>query len=203
MKNHDKIFEEEFLPHADSLTNFAYYLAQDENDVEDLVQDTFMKAYKAASSYEEGTNSKAWLFRIMKNTFINEYKRKQRRGKKVDYEEIITYHDEEDSPLTSYTDLRTEIFGGMMGDEMMNAINDLPIEYRTILLLCYVEEFQYEELAAIFDIPIGTVRSRLARARGLLKEKLKSYATSLGYGKNLLENDVHTPNGIIEGGNEK
>lgn len=198
MKNHDKIFEEEFLPHADSLTNFAYYLAQDENDVEDLVQDTFMKAYKAASSYEEGTNSKAWLFRIMKNTFINEYKRKQRRGKKVDYEEIITYHDEEDSPLTSYTDLRTEIFGGMMGDEMMNAINDLPIEYRTILLLCYVEEFQYEELAAIFDIPIGTVRSRLARARGLLKEKLKSYATSLGYGRNLFENDVHN-----EGGSEK
>ena len=192
MKNHDKIFEEEFLPHADSLTNFAYYLVQDENEVEDLVQDTFMKAYRAAGSYEEGTNSKAWLFRIMKNTFINEYKRKQRRGKKVDYEEIITYHDEEDSPLTSYTDLRTEIFGSMMGDEMMKAINDLPIDYRTILLLCYVEEFQYEELAAIFDIPIGTVRSRLARARGLLKEKLKTYASSLGYGKedkNIIPND--------------
>ena len=184
MKSHDKIFEEEFLPHADALTNFAYYLTQDENDVEDLVQDTLMKAYKAAGSYEEGTNSKAWLFRIMKNTFINEYKRRQRRGKKVDYEEIITYHDEEDSPLTSYTDLRTEIFGGMMGDEVMIAINDLPTEYRTILLLCYVEEFQYEELAAIFDIPIGTVRSRLARARGLLKDKLASYASSLGYGKN-------------------
>lgn len=183
MKNHDKIFEEEFLPHADSLTNFAFYLTQDEDDVEDLVQDTLLKAYKAAGSYEEGTNSKAWLFRIMKNTFINEYKRKQRRGKKVDYEEIITYHDEEDSPLTSYTDLRTEIFGGMMGDEVMTAINDLPTEYRTILLLCYVEEFQYEELAAIFDIPIGTVRSRLARARGLLKEKLHGYASSLGYGK--------------------
>jgi RNA polymerase sigma factor (sigma-70 family) len=184
MKSHDKIFEEEFLPHADALTNFAYYLTQDENDVEDLVQDTLMKAYKAAGSYEEGTNSKAWLFRIMKNTFINEYKRKQRRGKKVDYEEIITYHDEEDSPLTSYTDLRTEIFGSMMGDEVMIAINDLPIEYRTILLLCYVEEFQYEELAAIFDIPIGTVRSRLARARGLLKEKLLPYASTMGYGKN-------------------
>lgn len=190
MKNHDKIFEEEFLPHADSLTNFAYYLVQDENDVEDLVQDTFLKAYRAAGSYEEGTNSKAWLFRIMKNTFINEYKRRQRRGKKVDYEEIITFHDEEDSPLTSYTDLRTEIFNSMMGDEMMKAINDLPVDYRTILLLCYVEEFQYEELAAIFEIPIGTVRSRLARARGLLKEKLKDYASSLGYGKEDNEDKV-------------
>ncbi|NJN35327.1 MAG: sigma-70 family RNA polymerase sigma factor [Saprospiraceae bacterium] len=184
MKNQDKVFEEEFLPHADALTNFAYYLTQDENDVEDLVQDTFLKAYKAADTYEIGTNSKAWLFRIMKNTFINEYKRRQRRGKKIDYEEIITFHDEEDSPLTSYTDLRTELFGSMMGDEMMIAINELPIDYRTILILCYVEEFQYEELAAVFDIPIGTVRSRLARARGLLKEKLASYAHDLGYGKN-------------------
>jgi RNA polymerase sigma factor (sigma-70 family) len=183
MKNQDKIFEEEFLPHADALTNFAYYLTQDENDVEDLVQDTFMKSYKAAESYEKGTNSKAWLFRIMKNTFINEYKRKKRRGSQIDYEEIITYHDEEDSPLTSYTDLRTEIFGNMMGDEVMVAINELPIDYRTILLLCYVEEFQYDELAAIFDIPIGTVRSRLARARALLKQKLHTYANSLGFGK--------------------
>ena len=184
MTNQDKIFEEEFFPHADALTNFAYYLTQDETDVEDLVQDTFLKAYKAAESYEKGTNSKAWLFRIMKNTFINDYKSKKRRGTKIDYEEIITYHDEEDSPLTSYTDLRTEIFGNMMGDEVMTAINELPMDYRTILLLCYVEEFQYEELAAIFEIPIGTVRSRLARARGLLKQKLHTYANSMGFGKN-------------------
>jgi RNA polymerase sigma factor (sigma-70 family) len=184
MTNQDKIFEEEFLPHADALTNFAYYLTQNETDVEDLVQDTFMKAFKAAESYEKGTNSKAWLFRIMKNTFINEYKRKKRHGQKIDYEEIVAFHDEEDSPLTSYTDLRTEIFGSMMGDEVMTAINELSVDYRTILLLCYVEEFQYEELAAIFEIPIGTVRSRLARARGLLKDKLHLYATSMGFGKN-------------------
>jgi RNA polymerase sigma factor (sigma-70 family) len=184
MKNHDKIFESEFLPHADALTNFAYYLIQDDTEAEDLVQDTFMKAFKAIESYEKGTNSKAWLFRIMKNTFINEYKRKKRQGKHIDYEEIKTFHDEEDSPLTSYTDLRIELFTNMMGDEMMEAVNKLPVEYRTILLLCYVEEFQYEELAAIFDIPIGTVRSRLARARGLLKNELNTYASSLGYGKN-------------------
>ena len=186
----DVIFEGEFLPHADALTNFAYYLTQDDSDVEDLVQDTFMKAYRAAETYEVGTNSKAWLFRIMKNTFINEYKRRQRRGKKVDYEEIATYHDEEEtSSLTSYTDLRTELFGNMMGDEMMIAINELPIDYRTIMILCYVEEFQYEELAAIFEIPIGTVRSRLARARALLKNKLRNYATSMGYGKEEMKDD--------------
>lgn len=177
----DKIFENEFLPHADALANFAYYLIQDEDEVDDLVQDTFMKAYKAVEQYQVGTNSKAWLFRIMKNTFINEYKRKKRQGQKVTYEEIVTFHDEEDSPLTSFTDLRTELFNEMMGDEVMTAINDLPRDYRTIMILCYVEEFQYEELAAIFDIPIGTVRSRLSRARGLLKDKLKEYAKEMGY----------------------
>jgi RNA polymerase sigma factor (sigma-70 family) len=179
----DKIFEEEFLPHADALANFAFYLIQDEDEVDDLVQDTFMKAYKSVELYQVGTNSKAWLFRIMKNTFINEYKRKKRQGQKVTYEEIVTFHDEEDSPLTSFTDLRTELFGEMMGDEVMTAINELPRDYRTIMILCYVEEFQYEELAAIFDIPIGTVRSRLSRARGLLKDKLKGYAKEMGYNK--------------------
>jgi RNA polymerase sigma factor (sigma-70 family) len=78
--------------------------------------------------------------------------------------------------------LRTELFGNMMGDEVMIAINELPRDFRTIMILCYVEEFQYEELAAIFDIPIGTVRSRLSRARGLLKDKLKEYAKTVGFG---------------------
>ena len=178
----DTVFENEFLPHADSLANFAYYLTQDDTDSDDLVQDTLMKAYRAAHSYQEGTNAKAWLFRIMKNTFINEYKRRKRRGKQIDYDDIGAFHDkEEESTLTSYTDLRTELFGNMMGDEMTTAINELPLMYRTILLLCYVEDFQYEELAAIFDIPIGTVRSRLSRARGLLKEKLADYASKYGY----------------------
>jgi RNA polymerase sigma factor (sigma-70 family) len=183
MTSSEDIFEKEFLPHADALANFAYYLTQNDTESDDLWQDTMMKAYRAADSYQEGTNAKAWLFRIMKNTFINEYKRKKRRGYQVDYEEIGVFHDEEDSPLTSYTDLRSELFSNMMGDEMMNAINELPMESRTILILCYVEEFQYEELAAIFEIPIGTVRSRLSRARTLLKEKLRDYGKSLGYGK--------------------
>ena len=187
----DHIFEAEFLPHADALANFAFYLTKDEDDADDLVQETFIKAYRAADSYQQGTNSKAWLFRIMKNTFINEYKRKKRYGSTVDYEEIGAFHDEEDSPLTSFTDLRSEMFNNLMGDEVMVAINELPTAYRTILLLCYVEEFQYEELAAIFDIPIGTVRSRLARARALLKDKLGDYARSMGFGK--------TENGGIDG----
>jgi RNA polymerase sigma-70 factor (ECF subfamily) len=181
MKDYDKIFETELIPHADSLANFAYYLIQDDSDADDLVQDTFMKAYKAIDSYQEGTNAKAWLFRIMKNTFINEYKRRKRRGHKVDYEEVKAHQDEEDSPHSSFTDLRAELFGNLMGDEMMIAINELPRDYRTILILCYVEDFQYEELAAIFQIPIGTVRSRLSRARGLLKEKLKVYAKERGW----------------------
>lgn len=183
MTGSEDIFEKEFLPHADALANFAYYLTQNEAESDDLWQDTMMKAFRAVESYQEGTNAKAWLFRIMKNTFINEYKRKKKRGYQVDYEEIAIFHDEEEATLTSYTDLRSELFSNMMGDEMMNAINELPTDSRTILILCYVEEFQYEELAAIFEIPIGTVRSRLSRARNLLKEKLKDYGNALGYGK--------------------
>jgi RNA polymerase sigma factor (sigma-70 family) len=187
-----KLFEEEFLPFADALANFGFYLTQDDDDADDLVQDTLLKAFKSIDTYAEGTNSKAWLFRIMKNTFINEYKRKKRRGRQVDLEDFITFNEEEDaSPVASYTDLRTELFDSMMGDEVMNAVNELPVAYRTILLLCYVEEFQYDELAAIFDIPIGTVRSRLSRARTLLKEKLKLYARSMGYDTENNAEDVH------------
>jgi RNA polymerase sigma-70 factor (ECF subfamily) len=81
-------------------------------------------------------------------------------------------------------DLRNEIFSGMLGDEMTKAINDLPVDFRTIILLCDIEEFSYEEIAKILDIPIGTVRSRLFRARNMLKEKLRDYAQSRGFKEN-------------------
>ena len=174
-------FDDEFLPHADALANFAYYLTQNKNEVADLVQDTLFKAFKGADSYIEGTNARAWLFRIMKNTFINEYNQKKRRGKVVDYDSatLKTEHENPDYPL--HADLDYELHNSELGDEILLAINSLSDEYRSIMLLCYVDEFKYEELADIYDIPIGTVRSRLARARSLLKVKLKSYASSHGF----------------------
>lgn len=180
-EKYDRIFEREFLPQIDALYTFAYHLTYNEEDANDLVQETYLKAYRFIDKYLEGTNAKAWLFKILKNVFINEYRRKSKRPTKVDFEDIVTYQDEEDSNFSSYQDLREEMFQHMMGDEVTNAINSLPVDFRVVILLCDIEGFTYEEISKIIDIPIGTVRSRLHRARNMLKEKLKEYANSLGY----------------------
>ncbi len=177
----DKIFHEEFMPHIDALYNFAYHLTYDEEDANDLVQETYMKAFRFIDSYDAGTNAKAWLFKILKNAFINEYRKKSKKPTKVDYEDFIGYQDNEENSRVEYVDLRHEIFSGMIGDEVTKALNSLPVDFRTVILLCDVENFSYEEIAKITDIPIGTVRSRLHRARNMLKEKLKSYAKTMGY----------------------
>ena len=120
-------------------------------------------------------------FKILKNAYINEYRKKVKRPKKVDFEDIVNYHDSDNSNLPGYLDLREELFKDRMGDEVTYAINSLPIDFRTVILLCDIEGFTYEEIAKIIDVPIGTVRSRLFRARNILKEKLKLYASKMGY----------------------
>jgi RNA polymerase sigma factor (sigma-70 family) len=177
----EKIFNEEFLPHANALYNFAYRLVQEEDNANDLVQETFLKSFKYALSYEKGTNAKAWLFRILKNTFINDYRKKSKEPSKVDYNEVESYYNSEDTEVEATTDLRTETVRDMMGDEITTALNSLDVDFRTIIILCDLEDFKYDEMAQILDIPIGTVRSRLHRARTLLKEKLSGYATKMGY----------------------
>ena len=177
----DEVFESELLPHIDALKTFAFHLSYDEDDANDLVQETYMKAHRFIDKYEKGTNAKAWLFKILKNAYINEYRKRSKRPKRVDFEDIVSYHDSDDSRVPGYLDLREEIFASMMGDEVTIAINSLPIDFRTVVLLCDVEGFTYEEISKIIDVPIGTVRSRLFRARNMLKEKLKRYAENLGY----------------------
>lgn len=178
-----RLFEEEFLPHIDALHTFAFHLALNEEEADDLVQDTYLKAFRFIDQYDRGTNAKAWLFKILKNAFINEYRRKKRQPVQVDYEEVrhVQDRDEASAGPESYVDLREELFHYLIGDEVTQAINEMPVDFRTVILLCDVEDFTYEEIAAILDIPIGTVRSRLHRARNILKEKLESYAQSLGY----------------------
>ncbi len=180
-KEKEQIFTSEFLPYANSLYNFAYRLVQSEDDAHDLVQETFLKSFKYALSYEKGTNAKAWLFRILKNTFINEYRKKTKEPIKVDYQKVETIYNSEDSEVEATSDLRTETVRDMMGDEITLALNSLDVDFRTIIILCDLEDFKYDEMAHILDIPIGTVRSRLHRARTLLKEKLTGYATKMGY----------------------
>lgn len=177
-----EIFNVEFMPFVDSMYNFAFRLTNDEDDANDLMQDTYLKAFRFINSFERGTNAKAWLFRILKNSFINDYRKKSKEPSKVDYQEVeTTYNSLDDAEVTVTTDLRLDTVQDMIGDEVANALNSLPVDFRTVIILCDIEGFTYEEMAKILDIPIGTVRSRLHRARNLLKEKLRSYASSMGY----------------------
>ncbi|MBK8291897.1 MAG: sigma-70 family RNA polymerase sigma factor [Flammeovirgaceae bacterium] len=175
------IFNNEFLPHINSMYNFGYRLTFDQDDAKDLVQDTYLKAYRFIESFQQGTNAKAWLFRILKNSFINDYRKKTKEPSKVDYQEVETYYNSEEVDRQITPDLRVESLKDMIGDEISNALNSLDVDFRTVIILCDLEGFKYEEMAKILDIPIGTVRSRLHRARNLLKEKLSQHAKSMGY----------------------
>jgi len=177
----DAEFEKEFMHLSRPLYNFAYRLTFDQDDARDLVQDTYLKAYRFFESFEKGTNAKAWMFRILKNTFINEYRRKTREPNKIDYQEVESYYNSDSVNTTITSDLRVDSVKEMIGDEVANALNKLAVDFRTIIILCDIEGFTYEEMAKILNIPIGTVRSRLHRARQLLKEQLLDYAKKMGY----------------------
>ncbi|MFY0654180.1 MAG: sigma-70 family RNA polymerase sigma factor [Cyclobacteriaceae bacterium] len=176
-----QIFDHEFMPNINSMYNFAFRLTYNEENAKDLVQDTFLKSYRFINSFQKGTNAKAWLFRILKNSFINDFRKRSKEPGKVDYQEVEGYYNSEKANKTITTDLRVDTVKDMMGDEISNALNSLAVDFRTVIILCDLEDFTYEEMAKILDIPIGTVRSRLHRARNLLKEKLQSYAQSMGY----------------------
>jgi len=176
-----RIFESEFLPHIDAMYNFAYRITYDEDMAKDLLQDTFYKAFRFLESFHEGTNAKAWLFRILKNSFINEFRKKSKEPSMVDYQDVETYYNSDDVNEIITSDLRVEVLQDMIGDEVSNALNALAVDFRIVIILCDLEGFTYEEMSKILDIPIGTVRSRLHRARNLLREKLKTYAKSMGF----------------------
>ena len=182
-KEKQDIFNGEFMPHIRAMYNFGFRLTLDRDDAKDLVQDTYLKAYRFIESFQKGTNAKAWLFRILKNSFINDYRKKSKEPSKVDYQEVETYYNSEEVDRQITPDLRVESLKDMIGDEISNALNSLDVDFRTVIILSDLEEFKYEEMAKILDIPIGTVRSRLHRARNLLKEKLSEYAKSMGYNK--------------------
>jgi RNA polymerase sigma-70 factor (ECF subfamily) len=175
------IFNNEFMPHINSMYNFAYRLTLDSDDSKDLLQDTYLKAYRFIDSFQKGTNAKAWLFRILKNSFINDYRKKSKEPSKIDYQEVESFYNSEDVDRQITPDLRVEALKDMIGDEISNALNALDVDFRTVIILCDLEGFKYDEMAKILDIPIGTVRSRLHRARNLLKEKLSEYAKQMGY----------------------
>jgi RNA polymerase sigma factor (sigma-70 family) len=176
-----RVFNDEFMPHVNSMYNFAHRLTMDADDAKDLMQDTYLKAYRFIDSFQQGTNAKAWLFRILKNSFINDYRKKTKEPAKIDYQEVESYYNSEDVDRQITPDLRVEALQDMIGDEISNALNALDVDFKTVIILCDLEGFKYEEMAKILDIPIGTVRSRLHRARNLLKDKLSEYAKQMGF----------------------
>lgn len=176
-----KDFNDEIIPHLDALYNFGLRLTSDPNDAEDLVQDTIVKAYRFFSSYEKGTNAKAWLFRILKNSYINNYRKKSKKPQEVDYDEVATFYETIRAERTETSDLEDKMFRELIDDELSEALDNIPEDFRTVVLLCDVEDFTYEEIANMLDVPIGTIRSRLHRGRNLLKAELMDYASRRGY----------------------
>ena len=174
-------FNEEILPHLDALYNFALRLTSDPNDAEDLVQDSIVKAFRFFSSYEKGTNAKAWLFRILKNSYINSYRKKSSKPQEIDYDEVASFYETIRAERTNSSDLEDKMFGELIDDDLTRALEEIPEDFRTVVLLCDVEDFTYEEIANMLDVPIGTIRSRLHRGRNLLKSQLMEYAQKRGY----------------------
>lgn len=170
------------MPHMQALFTFACRLCRDNEDAADLMQDTYLKAFRSWDSFQSGSNCKAWMFRILKNSFINNYRRKQASPEMVDYDTVEDFIESvRDSALES-TDLERSIFDNTFDDEVTHAIETLPEEFRTAVLLCDVEGFSYADISLIMDSPVGTVRSRIHRGRGMLARNLANYALSRGYG---------------------
>ena len=161
------VFEQLAMPLFDRLYNFAHWLSQNRDEADDLVQETYAKALKGFSSFEPGTNFKAWIFRILRNTFLN-----SRTGLNAATVPLELQDDDPALPVESATP-ETILIDRASQRVVQKAIGELPVLYREVLLLCEVEEMSYQEIAAALAIPVGTVMSRLSRARRSLRESVQ------------------------------
>jgi RNA polymerase sigma-70 factor (ECF subfamily) len=174
------IFEREMGPHVDALYRNALRLTGNSNDAEDLVQDTYLRAFRFFYQYQPGTNAKAWLFRIMNTVFLNEYRRKSRQADTVSYDGLEDFYlynriAENSSavlPQQTASSPEEEVLHKLDREAIEAAISRLPIEFRDTVALATLEGLAYQEISDILQIPIGTVRSRLSRGRRLLQKAL-------------------------------
>jgi RNA polymerase sigma-70 factor, ECF subfamily len=171
-------FEAEAMVHLDALYRVALRLTGNASDADDLVQETMLKAYRAWEQYERGTNAKGWLLTILRHAFINEYRRRTRHPETVDVDTIEPFAV---FPEVQDDDPQGAFFDRIVDDEVLRAIDALPEAFRETLVLSDVEGMSYQEIAKILEVPVGTVKSRLFRARHLLQAKLFDYAVSMGY----------------------
>ncbi|HEU5170480.1 MAG TPA: sigma-70 family RNA polymerase sigma factor [Gemmatimonadales bacterium] len=171
-------FEAEALPQLDPLYRLALRLTTDPSRAEDLVQDTVLKAFRAWDRFQPGTNVRSWLFTILRNTFINEYRRRQREPIPMDLEAIEAHITER--PVAD-EDPEGAFFAQIVDEKVLEAIDRLPDEFREVLVLSDIENLTYAEIAEVLRLPIGTVKSRLFRARRQLQTALYDHAVEMGY----------------------
>jgi RNA polymerase sigma-70 factor (ECF subfamily) len=174
-----QLFEAEMSPHLDALYRNALRLTGNANDAEDLLQDTYLRAYRFFYQYHLGTNAKAWLFRIMNTVFLNEYRRKVRQGETVSYDGLEDFYlynrlveDFSGNDRPENDNPERVVLERLNIEAIQRAIDALPIEFRETVALATVEELSYQEIAEALNIPVGTVRSRLSRGRKLLQKAL-------------------------------
>ncbi|HUV30689.1 MAG TPA: sigma-70 family RNA polymerase sigma factor [Acidobacteriota bacterium] len=177
-----KVFENEALPHMDALYRTGLRMTRNQSDAEDLVQETIVKAYRNWDKFEPGSNCRAWLFKIMTNIFINDYRSKSRAPVSVDVDDIDdNYLYGQLAQLGPDKNPEQELFAKVFDDDVKKAIEELPDDFRLVVVLSFLEGFSYQEIANIADIQIGTVKSRLHRGRKLLQKQLFDYAVKNGY----------------------
>lgn len=190
MVNHNN-FEQTALAHRTLLYNYAIYITRNSDDANDLLQETFLKAYRFWNNYEAGTNVKAWLYRIMKNSYINCYRKETREPKKVEYKEYHLPYNTIQETSFAHKHVLNKTYDEIFCDEIARSLKSLNDSFRDVIVLSDVEGLSYEEIANTIDCPIGTVRSRLHRGRKLLRKKLFEYARENRYISN--NANFHSP----------
>ncbi|MCZ6824792.1 MAG: sigma-70 family RNA polymerase sigma factor [Gemmatimonadetes bacterium] len=172
-------FEAEALIHLDGLYGLALrFTGGDDAAAQDLVQDTMLKAYRAWDNFQSGTNCRAWLTTILRNTFINDLRRTQKRPVPVEFDEVA---ERPIYPQLQGTDPEGRFFERIVDEEVIRAIEELPEDFRVPVVLADLEGLGYQEISELLEIPVGTVKSRLFRARRRLQQRLYSYAVEMGY----------------------